>query len=58
MGAGEKNLSERIDGMDAVHAAVDIFYNKVLSDKAISFFFPNANMPSLKNNHDQLHIQR
>ncbi len=48
MGAGEKNLSERIDGMDAVHAAVDIFYNKVLSDKAISFFFPNANMPSLK----------
>ncbi|HEY4799195.1 MAG TPA: group 1 truncated hemoglobin [Bacteroidia bacterium] len=37
-------LFERIGGMGAVNAAVDIFYKKVLADKSISHFFTNVNM--------------
>lgn len=43
----EQNLSlfERIGGMDAVTAAVDIFYTKVLADEKINHFFASTNMP-------------
>jgi len=35
----EKTLFERIGGMDAVDATVDIFYSKVLADDSINHFF-------------------
>jgi hemoglobin len=35
----EKTLFEKIGGMDAVNAAVDIFYAKVLKDETIKHFF-------------------
>ena len=40
----KESLFERIGGMDAVNAAVDIFYNKILADKTINHFFENTNM--------------
>ncbi|MDH5382101.1 MAG: group 1 truncated hemoglobin [Cyclobacteriaceae bacterium] len=39
-----KTLFERIGGMDAVNAAVDIFYKKVLADDSINHFFTKTNM--------------
>ncbi|MBP6811804.1 MAG: group 1 truncated hemoglobin [Saprospiraceae bacterium] len=38
------SLFERIGGMNAVNAAVDIFYQKVLADDGINHFFTNTNM--------------
>ncbi len=38
------SLFERIGGMPAVNAAVDIFYTKVLADESLHHFFTNANM--------------
>lgn len=40
----EKTLFEKIGGMDAVNAAVDIFYKKVLADDSISHFFSSTDM--------------
>lgn len=40
----EKSLFEKIGGMDAVNAAVDIFYTKVLADDSINHFFKNTDM--------------
>ena len=37
-------LYERLGGEDAVDAAVDIFYEKVLADDRISGFFENLDM--------------
>lgn len=37
-------LFEKIGGADAVNAAVDIFYRKVLSDDSISHFFDSVDM--------------
>ncbi|MCG3198151.1 MAG: Group 1 truncated hemoglobin GlbN [bacterium] len=37
-------LFERIGGKEAVNAAVDIFYQKVLSDDRISRFFDSVDM--------------
>jgi hemoglobin len=39
-----KSLYERLGGADAVNAAVDIFYRKVLSDDRVSPFFDNVDM--------------
>lgn len=39
------SLFERIGGQDAVNAAVDIFYDKVLSDYRINRFFDKTDMP-------------
>jgi hemoglobin len=36
---------ERIGGRDAVNAAVDIFYTKVMADPVINHFFKNTEMP-------------
>ncbi|MBT31317.1 MAG: group 1 truncated hemoglobin [Thalassobius sp.] len=44
MEAETKSLFERIGGMPAVNAAVDIFYKKVLEDESISHFFTNTDM--------------
>ncbi len=44
MSTKEKSLFEKIGGMDAVNAAVDIFYTKVLADETINHFFANTNM--------------
>lgn len=38
------SLFERIGGEAAVDAAVDIFYEKVLADDRISYFFENLDM--------------
>jgi len=40
----EKTLFEKIGGMNAVNAAVDIFYSKVLADELISHFFANTDI--------------
>ncbi len=40
----EKTVFERIGGMTAVNAAVEIFYKKVLADEKISFFFTHTDM--------------
>lgn len=40
----EATLFEKIGGMGAVHAAVDIFYKKVLADDTINHFFKNIDM--------------
>lgn len=42
--AEEKTLFEKIGGMDAVNAAVDIFYKKVLADESINHFFTSTDM--------------
>lgn len=39
-----RSLFERIGGMNAVDAAVDIFYTKVLADESINHFFLNTDM--------------
>ncbi len=39
------SLFERIGGNDAVAAAVDIFYGKVISDDHINGFFEGVDMP-------------
>jgi hemoglobin len=41
-----ESLFEKIGGMDAVNAAVDIFYTKVLADDSINSFFKNTDMAS------------
>ncbi len=38
------SLFEKIGGEDAVNAAVDVFYRKVLSDDLISHFFETVDM--------------
>ena len=38
------SVFERIGGMNAVNAAVDIFYQKVLSDESISHFFRHTDI--------------
>lgn len=38
------NLFERIGGMGAVNAAVDIFYNKVIGDVRIKHFFDGVDL--------------
>lgn len=40
------SLFKRIGGMNAVQAAVDIFYTKVLADDKINHFFTATNMPA------------
>ncbi|MDI9356657.1 MAG: group 1 truncated hemoglobin [Chitinophagaceae bacterium] len=40
----ETSLFEKIGGMDAVNAAVDIFYKKILADESINHFFINTDM--------------
>ncbi len=42
-------LFERIGGADAVDAAVDIFYEKVLADTRINSFFENLDMVAQAN---------
>ena len=38
------SLFEKLGGRDAVNAAVDIFYKKVLSDDRINGFFKDIDM--------------
>ncbi|MDD0851637.1 group 1 truncated hemoglobin [Halobacteriovorax sp. GB3] len=40
------NLFEKIGGREAVNAAVDVFYNKVLADERINKFFEGVDMAS------------
>ncbi len=40
----EESLFERIGGLSAVSAAVDLFYDKVLEDSTISHFFETTDM--------------
>lgn len=42
----QKSLFERIGGMAAVNAAVEIFYAKVVEDNRINHFFTNVHMKS------------
>lgn len=39
-----KSLFERLGGRDAVHAAVDLFYQKVLADDRIKHMFDGVDM--------------
>ncbi len=40
----QETLYNRLGGLDAVNAAVDIFYQKVLADPRINHFFENIDM--------------
>jgi len=40
-----QTLFERIGGKDAVNAAVDIFYEKILADDRVNYLFENTDMP-------------
>ena len=40
-----KSQFERLGGKDAVNAAVDVFYEKILADGRINNFFANIDMP-------------
>lgn len=40
----EKSLYERLGGRDAVGAAVEIFYRKVLADPRVNYFFDGIDM--------------
>ncbi len=40
----KESLFVRIGGMEAVNAAVEIFYQKVLADKVINHFFEHIDM--------------
>ena len=42
------SLYERIGGKDALDAAVDIFYRKVLADERIKSFFDGVDMKKQK----------
>lgn len=42
------SLYDRIGGKDALNAAVDIFYDKILADESISHFFKSTDMTRLK----------
>lgn len=42
----DKSLYDQLGGKDAVSAAVDIFYQKVLADEHINHFFKNIDMES------------
>lgn len=44
-----QSLYEKLGGKDAVNAAVDIFYDKVLADNSISHFFGSVDMKKQKN---------
>lgn len=39
-----KSLFDRIGGMGAVNAAVDIFYSKVIADERVNHFFRHIDM--------------
>lgn len=39
-----KTLFDRIGGMNAVNAAVDIFYAKVMADESVNHFFKHIDM--------------
>ena len=39
-----QTLFERLGGAEAVDAAVDIFYEKILKDPSVSGFFKNTDM--------------
>lgn len=40
----DQTLFDRLGGRDAINAAVDIFYEKVLADPSINRFFENVDM--------------
>ncbi len=42
----EKSVYEKLGGADAIDAAVDIFYRKVLADDRINQFFDTVDMES------------
>lgn len=42
----KESLFKRLGGMNAVNAAVDIFYEKVLGDDSINHFFKKTDMPA------------
>ncbi len=44
-----QSLFERLGGKDAVNAAVDLFYEKVLVDSTINHFFKNTDMTRQRN---------
>jgi len=39
-----ESLFERLGGQDAVNAAVDVFYRKMLMDERVSYFFDDIDM--------------
>ena len=45
----EKSLFEKLGGKDAVEAAVDKFYDRVLQDERINYFFKNTDMKKQRN---------
>ena len=44
-----KSLFAKLGGKDAVNAAVDTFYQKVLADPSINFFFSSTDMDRQRN---------
>ncbi len=46
--AREESLYQRLGGKAAIDAAVELFYEKVLADERVSFFFEEINMNAQK----------
>ncbi|UKN01600.1 PAS domain S-box protein [Paracrocinitomix mangrovi] len=45
----KKSLFERIGGKEALNAAVDIFYDKIMADESINHFFEGVDIQKQKN---------
>ncbi|STY18905.1 myoglobin-like protein [Legionella quateirensis] len=39
-----ESLFERLGGQDAVNAAVEVFYRKMLMDERVSYFFDDVDI--------------
>jgi len=46
--ATQSSLYERVGGAPALHAAVDVFYERILADPLLADFFGAVSMPRLK----------
>jgi hemoglobin len=40
----QENIFSRIGGIESLHNIVDLFYDKVLADSRVNFFFQNSDM--------------
>ncbi|WP_047153610.1 group I truncated hemoglobin [Aneurinibacillus tyrosinisolvens] len=44
MNAGEISLYERLGGQEGIQKVVDVFYDRILADDSVNYFFKNTDM--------------